>query len=260
MMSTSALHRGFRWTDLPSTVPEGVATDEMLLQTPDHGSPAPWRIAGRGVWWSTRARSDDRELLPAALRRGARPLLRVGFAVTYSETPVGGYHELGGAILYARLGGVFGHIPFLPVDSAATMRGGRENWALPKVLADFSGDPVADSTVTVTGARPDGDWSVAITAESPGTSRHIGVPRFAAGSLTTRLLSAVSGLEQVDADGVCGRTGFDDLGAMSLTTAPTRIRLSTAGSPQLRRLFADRSYSGGTIDYSGVTLAAPRVR
>ena len=104
MMSTSALHRGFRWTDLPSTVPEGVATDDMLQQTPDQGSPAPWRIAGTGVWWSTRARSDDRDLLPPALRRGTRPLLRVGFAVTYSETPVGGYHELGGAILYALFG------------------------------------------------------------------------------------------------------------------------------------------------------------
>ena len=259
-MATSALHRGFRWTDLPSMVPEGVATDEMLRQTPDQGSPAPWRIAGSGVWWSTRAHWADRELLPPALRRGVRPLLRVGFAVTYSETPVGGYHELGGAILYARLGGIFGHIPFLPVDSAATMRGGRENWALPKVLADFSGDPTADSTVTVSGARPEGDWSVAITAESPGAQKHVGVPRFATGSLTTRLLSAVSGLEQIDADGISGRTGFADLGAMSLTTAPTRIRLSTSGSPQLRRLFADRSYSGGTIDYSGVTLAAPRLR
>ncbi|MFD0925351.1 acetoacetate decarboxylase family protein [Williamsia deligens] len=250
----------FRWTDLPSTVPEGVATDDMLAQVPGHGSPAPWRIAGTGVWWSTRADRADRALLPAALRRGAIPLLRVGFAVTYSETPVGGYHELGGAILYARLGGIFGHIPFLPVDSAATMRGGRENWALPKVLAQFSGDPSADSTTTVSGTRPDGDWSVAITAESAGTSKRVGIPRVATGSLATRLVSSVSGLEQVDADGVRGRTGFAELGAMSLTTAPTRIRLSTSGSPQLRRLFADRSYSGGTIDYSGVTLAAPKIR
>ncbi|MGZ8177670.1 acetoacetate decarboxylase family protein [Williamsia sp. SKLECPSW1] len=259
-MVSSALSSRFRWTDLPSTVPEGVATDEMLSRTPEQGSPAPWRIAGTGVWWSTRAHRADRELLPASLRRGAVPLLRVGFAVTYSETPVGGYHELGGAILYARLGGIFGHIPFLPVDSAATMRGGRENWALPKVLADFTGDPAADTTVTASGSGPDGDWSVAITADTAGASKQVRIPQAATGSIATRLISAVSGLEQVDADGVCGRTGFADLGAMSLTTTPTRIRLSTSGSPRLRQLFADRSHKGGTIDYSGVTLAAPRIR
>jgi hypothetical protein len=50
------------------------------------------------------------------------------------------------------------HIAFMATDSAASVAGGRGNWALPRELADFDGDPSAGS---VTG-RCDG-WELRVT-------------------------------------------------------------------------------------------------
>jgi hypothetical protein len=51
------------------------------------------------------------------------------------------------------------HIAFMAVDSAASVAGGRGNWALPKELAHFDGDPGRPGAVT---ARGDG-WGLRIT-------------------------------------------------------------------------------------------------
>ena len=51
------------------------------------------------------------------------------------------------------------HIAFMAVDSAASVAGGRGNWALPKELAVIDGDPGRPGTVT---ARGD-DWELRVT-------------------------------------------------------------------------------------------------
>ncbi|GGF15840.1 acetoacetate decarboxylase family protein [Williamsia phyllosphaerae] len=246
-----------RWRDLTSAIPEAIATAAMNDALPDTGSPAPWLIEGTGFFFSARARRSDRDLLPPALARRARPLLRLGFGVRYSHTPVGTYNELGGAIVYARPDGVFGHIPFLPVDSAATMRGGRENWALPKVLATFTGDPVGSSAFTAAGEG----WSVSAQIGDTGRERALSVPRIFGSSIAKKIPTpTISGIEQVDATGQRGITGAENVADMRLIVATTRIRVSTQGSSELRRLFPDGSYRGGTIGYRGVTLGEPRPR
>ncbi|WP_055784322.1 acetoacetate decarboxylase family protein [Williamsia sp. Leaf354] len=246
-----------RWRGLASTIPEGVATPAMNDALPDVGSPAPWSIAGRGVFWSAKARRSDRDLLPPALARFAVPLLRVGFGVRYSHTPVGTYNELGGVIVYARPGGVFGHIPFLPVDSAATMRGGRENWALPKVLAEFSGDPAERSEFTASG---DG-WSVGVSVGDAAPARALAVPKALGWPiLSSVIVPVISGMEQVFADGSRARTGALDIPDFDITTAETTVTVSTTGSEPLRRLFPDRAYRGNVITYRDVVLGAPRIR
>ncbi|HEV7805599.1 MAG TPA: hypothetical protein VGO80_07275 [Solirubrobacteraceae bacterium] len=52
------------------------------------------------------------------------------------------------------------HVAFMAVDSPASVAGGRGNWALPKVLASFDGEPGRPGSVT---ARGDG-WEVRVIA------------------------------------------------------------------------------------------------
>jgi hypothetical protein len=90
-----------------------------------------------------------------------RPVL--GALLAYTESPVGEYREIQG--LRATLGrqGPRVSVPFIAVDSPASVVGGRRNWALPKTLAEFTGDP-AGRAMTATGAG----WRVAATARPLG--------------------------------------------------------------------------------------------
>jgi hypothetical protein len=84
----------------------------------------------------------------------------VGAFVRYHDSPVGPYSE----VFAAR--GL--HVPFMAVDSEASMRAGRANWALPKQMAAFSG-------WSAEGAG----WSVAARVASHG----VRVPLAAVGEL-----------------------------------------------------------------------------
>jgi hypothetical protein len=42
-------------------------------------------------------------------------------------------------------------LPFIAVDSPASVRGGRDNWALPKVLAELHGNPTQDHVLRADG-------------------------------------------------------------------------------------------------------------
>src|SRR5437588_6813952 len=101
--------------------------------------PAPWTCRCQAVVWSARPPRDAAEWLPPALA-GRRPLGVIGGLVRYLDTPVGPYDEVFAAIGLRRGRGLAGHIPFMAVDSAASVAGGRGNWALPKTLAAFAGD------------------------------------------------------------------------------------------------------------------------
>jgi hypothetical protein len=101
-------------------------------------APAPWAVVLDAVVWFHRAAPDAAAHLPAAVR--GRPTLpvTVGALIRYRETPVGPYREvLGSPVLLAEWPLPAASIPFIAVDSEASVHGGRANWRLPKTLARF---------------------------------------------------------------------------------------------------------------------------
>jgi hypothetical protein len=107
-----------------------------------------------------------RALLPRPLA-GERwlPIALAGL-VDYRGGPVGPYRELFAAPMMVRGGGLGGHVPFMAVDSQASVDGGRSNWALPKQLAVF--DTHRGGRISV---RGDG-WTVALS----GATRRRRIP------------------------------------------------------------------------------------
>jgi hypothetical protein len=101
-------------------------------------APAPWAVVLDAVVWFHRAAPGAAAHLPAPVR-GRRTLpVTVGALIRYRETPVGPYREvLGSPVLLAEWPLPAAAIPFIAVDSEASVRGGRENWRLPKTLARF---------------------------------------------------------------------------------------------------------------------------
>lgn len=132
------------------TVPELHAIAENQLDPvtraslPDVDAPAPWRAKARAIAWSSRPRGDARELVTELLRPlgpDAVPLSVAGALLSYSSTPVGTYNEIMAVVVYRQAHQIRCHTPFIAVDSLATLVGGRVNWSLPKILADFDGEP-----------------------------------------------------------------------------------------------------------------------
>jgi hypothetical protein len=119
------------------------------MRPPSHATPvpepppSPWELDVEGVVWADRAWP-----------------LAVGGMLRYRDSPVGPYAEVW-ATPGIRLGrhGPELTIPFMAVDSLASLRGGRANWGLPKTLATFSSAPLV--------ARGDG-WSVHVVVLSVG--------------------------------------------------------------------------------------------
>jgi hypothetical protein len=119
-------------------VEESALADDDASRLPLESAPAPWATVLDAVVWFHRAAAGAGERLPAALR-GRRSLpVTVGALIRYRETPVGPYHEvLASPVLLAGPRGPEAAVPFIAVDSPASVHGGRENWALPKTLARF---------------------------------------------------------------------------------------------------------------------------
>lgn len=115
---------------------------------------APWTCRCDGIVWGSRPSGSA----------GAAPKLAVfGALLGYHASPVGTYREIQG--LRGGLGrrGPRVTVPFIAVDSPASQLGGRRNWALPKELAEFTGEP-ATGTMTAAGAG----WTVSVTARAFG--------------------------------------------------------------------------------------------
>jgi len=119
-------------------VPESALADADAARLPEGSAPAPWDMVLDAVVWVHRAAPAAREWLPRALR-GRRLLpVTVGALISYRETPVGPYREvLGSPVLLAEWPLPAAVIPFIAVDSLASVHGGRANWQLPKSLARF---------------------------------------------------------------------------------------------------------------------------
>lgn len=112
---------------------------------------APWPANVRATIWWHRARSS--EFAPA----GAKTLpITTCMVVDYTTSPVGPYREILASPVMRRDVGKIPRmaVPFIAVDSATSVHGGRTNWHLPKVLAEFDGDVLGQA-----GARGE-EWSV----------------------------------------------------------------------------------------------------
>jgi len=140
------------------SVPESRLPAELAAQLPAWTPPAPWACRVRAVLWLQRAPSP----LPAGSPFAARARGQVlGALVDYLDSPVGPYREvLVGQRLHG-LGLPVLHVPFIAVDSLASVHGGRAHWDLPKAVATFRGD-LPDTTVTGDG------WSVSVRASARG--------------------------------------------------------------------------------------------
>ncbi|MGX9672901.1 acetoacetate decarboxylase family protein [Mycobacterium sp. HM-7] len=122
---------------------------------PPNRAPAPWIGGGHGIWWGRRVSADGaavlKRQLPETIQRDATPVAVLGFLLNWTDTPVGQYGEIGALVVMRRRYSVFGHVPFIAVDSPASLVGGRDNWAIPKTLATFDGDPGRDAVASTHG-------------------------------------------------------------------------------------------------------------
>ncbi|HTR69071.1 MAG TPA: acetoacetate decarboxylase family protein [Mycobacteriales bacterium] len=162
--------------------------DELLARLPDRVAPAPWHTTDcRVTTWM-------HELDPAALAaypeviRPKSVALVAWALVQYGDTPVGPYSELAATLV----GGDsdYAHIPFIVVDSLASIVGGRANWLLPKALARFvwTDDTLGVSIVNEVPALP--AWSARVTITPGPDANRLTVPNH---------------LEQVSTDGAVRR-------------------------------------------------------
>ncbi|MGB3484299.1 MAG: acetoacetate decarboxylase family protein [Mycobacterium sp.] len=130
--------------------------DESTVSAlPANRAPAPWIGGGHGIWWGGRLDEHGRAVLkrqlPDVIQRDAAPVAVFGFLLNWTDTPVGSYGEIGALVVMRRRWSVFGHVPFIAVDSPASLVGGRDNWAIPKTLATFDGDPGRDAVASTQG-------------------------------------------------------------------------------------------------------------
>ncbi|MGE4427082.1 MAG: acetoacetate decarboxylase family protein [Solirubrobacteraceae bacterium] len=221
-----------RRLEIPA-IPESAMTDELAMALPTDPAPAPWDLVARSLVWWGRSGRGARDLVPPQIRRGGRTVGRIGAFVRYQSTPVGSYDEIIGAIAVRRGRGAVAHIPFIVVDSPASVLGGRANWLLPKGLASFSGDPGADMT-----AHGDG-WHVRATVRSFGPA----LPVNAAGGM----------FEQLDGYGVVHRSR---MGRVRVRARLAVVTAEVEGSEELRSTVPDGRCIGAVLERFETTLPA----
>ncbi len=120
---------------------------------PASSAPAPWtaRISAL-VWWQRSLRGGAAHLPSRPAGTGLLPVT-ICALIRYLETPVGPYSELlvsPGLVLDGPIPAA--SIPFIAVDSIASVHAGRSNWGLPKVVACFDWDHGGDRSVPADGA------------------------------------------------------------------------------------------------------------
>ncbi|MFF2082706.1 acetoacetate decarboxylase family protein [Nocardia sp. NPDC058176] len=142
-------------------VPAITLSQDELAALPENTAPAPWPLVARAIFWAGRpdatARAAIEKVVPQEIRDGATPLAVYGGLIRYDRTPVGVYSEVTAVVVYRRGRHLFTTVPFMAVDSPTSVAGGRENWALPKTLATFTGEPQNHTTMSATGPG----WRVA---------------------------------------------------------------------------------------------------
>lgn len=121
-------------------VAESALPATLVQRLPDTAPPAPWECDVQAVLWTHRPNPGASGAVSPDVRGRGPPRLVVGGFVRCVDSPVGEYTEVFGALALANPRPVL-HVPFMAVDSLASLRGGRDNWALPKTLAALTGRP-----------------------------------------------------------------------------------------------------------------------
>ncbi len=156
---------GIELTGVPG-VPETALSEALLARLPRNQAPAPWRCRFASLLWLGRGGRAATATLPPGLARNSA-LATVGGFVRYFDTPVGGYDEVFGIIASRTGSRPWGNVAFMAVDSLPSLVGGRTNWAMPKTLARFDGEPAAGQTITATGSDQT-PWTVSATSRVIG--------------------------------------------------------------------------------------------
>lgn len=148
-------------------VAETALDDEFVATLPPNVPSAPWALRASAVLWWSRAAPDAVAALPPSLRGRVRPLVVVGGLVHYATSPVGSYDEVFAAVGFRDGPGLGATIPFMAVDSPASLVGGRRNWSIPKTLAEFTGAPATGTGFAAHNATG-APWRVAATSRVRG--------------------------------------------------------------------------------------------
>jgi hypothetical protein len=150
-------------------VAESALSRELAERLPRQVPAAPWRCHADAVLWACRGGRAARAALPPVLRGRTRASGVVGGMVRYHDTPVGAYDEVLGAVAFRRGLAVRASVAFMAVDSMISLTGGRRNWSLPKVAAEFAGDPASGMRATAA------SWSVSAVPRSFGPTFPVAV-------------------------------------------------------------------------------------
>jgi hypothetical protein len=140
-------------------VPESALTRSETALLPVSTPGPPWRTKVRAVMWVHRAAPGAAGVLDG--ETGPTIPLTIAALVEYLESPVGPYSEVFASPVLLR--GVVPslRVPFIAVDSIASVHGGRAHWSLPKALAEFTWDGER------TGVAGTG-WTVDVNAHARG--------------------------------------------------------------------------------------------
>lgn len=207
-------------------LPETRLPDALVSRLPETAAAAPWRTRCQVVTWLHAVDPEALDAFPAAIRPVSVAMVAWAL-VRYDETPVGPYSEVAATLIPAE-GDGYGHIPFIVVDSPASVVGGRANWLLPKALARF--------------AWSDDNRSVAVRPDQPAAPAwRIDLRWEPAGDATD--LSVDNHVEQVGASGIVGR--FD--GTMRGALSPATVTVDGEASGALAALLTPGRYDGTSI-------------
>jgi hypothetical protein len=201
---------------------------------PPGAPPAPWATALQAVAWWHRAADAALDALPERLRGRPRLPVTVAALVRYAESPVGPYHEvLATPVILVEAPVPAGTVPFIAVDSLASIAGGRANWALPKTLARFEWSEAGRELA----AHGDG-WRIDARARPRGPALPFAVP------LRNR---------QVAPDGAELVTGLRARGRLRLGRAAVRV-----SGPSLPPWLRDGDHPAVVVTGARLDVAAPR--
>lgn len=216
-------------------VPESALAAGLAARLPETVPGPPWHCRVEVVIWCHRASGAAIDALPAPLRSRATGPLTIGMMVRYLDSPVGAYTEIAASSHLVRGRPLRAHVPFIAVDSFASLHAGRTNWAMPKAWADFAGHPADGTPMSGSG---DG-WRVGVTPHAYG-------PRLP--------LAAASGVEQVRADGSSLSMPVRLAGLGRLARVDTDVTSTGALAQWLR----PGRHTGVLISRARLTVGAPR--
>lgn len=143
-------------------VPESALPADVAGRLPATTAAPPWRCVVDAVLWWHRAAPGAADVIPGGVPAGARALpVTVAALVRYRSSPVGAYSEVFASPVLLAAPAPSVMIPFIAVDSLASVAGGRAHWALPKALASFAWEGYG-AAVTGNG------WTVDVTTTTRG--------------------------------------------------------------------------------------------